>query len=122
MRRLFFAAACMALMACASGGNTPNPFEASEAGGGRIQIRVENTQFNDATLHALTEGARIRLGRVSGKSTETFRIDWPFVRDLRVEISLLASDTYTTPRLTVSPGEGIRLMIQQPLNRSFLVR
>ena len=121
-RRFLLVAGCLMIAGCGAGQRTPNPFESGPGGADQIQVRVENLNFNDATLHALTEGARIRMGRVSGKSNGTFRVDWPFVRDLRVEISLLASDTYTTPRLTVSPGESIRLMIQTPLNRSFLIR
>ena len=120
-RRLLIAAASVLVAGCAAA-DPPNPFESGPAGASQIQLLAENLNFNDATLHAVTDGARIRLGRVSGKSESTFRVDWPFVRDLQVEISLLASSSYTTRRITVSPGERIRLMIQTPVNRSFLIR
>jgi len=121
-RRSLIAVICALVVGCAARTDTPNPFETGRSGGGQIELRVENLNFNDATLHAVSDGSRVRLGRVTGKSQATFQVDWPFVRDLRVEISLLASSDYTTRRLTVSPGESIRLLIQTPLNRSFLVR
>jgi len=121
-RRLLIAAACALVLGCSSRTDTPNPFEPGGSGAGQIQLRVENLNFNDATLHAVSDGARIRLGRVTGKSEARFTVDWPFVRDLRVEINLLAGGNHTTRRLTVSPGESVRLLIQTPLNRSFLVR
>jgi len=121
-RRFLIAAACALMVGCGGRTDTPNPFETASSGGGEIEIRVENLNFNDATLHALADGTRLRMGRVSGKSNASFRVDWPFVRDLSIEISLLASSDYTTRRITVSPGESVRLMIQTPVNRSFIVR
>ncbi len=121
-RHLIIAAACAVLVGCSSTSRPPSPFDAGSANAGRIQLQVDNMDFNDATLHAITDGGRERLGTVSGKGQGNFTIDWPFTRDLRIEINLLASDRYTTPRLTVNPGERVRLRIQTPLNRSFLIR
>ncbi len=123
MRRpLIVAAVCATLVGCASSSAPPSPFDPGAASANRIRLEVENMDFNDATLHAITDGGRERLGTVSGKGQGNFDIEWPFTRDLRIEINLLASDRYTTPRLTVSPGERVRLRIQTPLNRSFLIR
>ncbi|MEZ4424093.1 MAG: hypothetical protein R3E98_11850 [Gemmatimonadota bacterium] len=85
-------------------------------------LLVENTDFNEATLHALSEGGRQLIGRVSGKASGRFVLEWPAVRDLQIQIDLLASDRYTTPRLTVTPGDRLTLVIQTPVNRSFLRR
>ncbi|MDX1449945.1 MAG: hypothetical protein R3246_12875 [Acidimicrobiia bacterium] len=121
-RHLLATAVCLVLVGCSTRSATPSPFDTDVAATGRIQLQVENMDFNDATLHAVTDGGRERIGTVSGKGQDTFTIEWPFTRDLRVEINLLASDRYTTPRLTVSPGERVRLRITTPLNRSFLIR
>jgi hypothetical protein len=87
-----------------------------------VVLRVENLAFNDATLHAISPGGRIRLGRVRGRGQETFRIRWSVPRDLRVEIDLLAGGRYTTPGVPVSPGERLELIIEEPLSRSFIRR
>lgn len=69
-----------ALSGCASRNQAPNPFDGSSsaASGAEDPIRVEvqNLNFNDVTVWALRQGQRVRLGRVTGKTDETFRISW----------------------------------------------
>jgi hypothetical protein len=68
------------LAGCASRNQAPNPFDGSSptASGAEDPIRVEvqNLNFNDVTVWALRQGQRVRLGRVTGKTDETFRINW----------------------------------------------
>ena len=125
--RLRFVFAMTLLTACSSGGAVPdadNPFRPSEfEGRGRqIDVYVDNLNFADATLLALHEGGRIRLGRVGGKSEGTFSLAWPGVRDLRIQIDLLAGDHFTTPPISVSPGDRVSLIVETVLSRSMLTR
>ncbi len=121
VRWVAVASMCLAL-GCAST-DPPNPFRGEVSTRDQtIEIFVENLDFNDATLHVLADGARQRLGTVAGKGEQRFTVSWTFVRDLSIQISLLAANEFTTPRLSVNPGEQVRLVIQRPLNRSYLIR
>jgi len=126
LSRIMWAATLVALTlaaGCASDPTPPNPFRGEVPQSERtIQVFVENLDFNDATLHAVADGGRIRMGTVNGKQHSTFTVTWPYVRDLSVHISQLAGDDFTTRRLTVSPGETVRLFIQRPVQRSYLIR
>ncbi|MEZ4414574.1 MAG: hypothetical protein R3E10_02355 [Gemmatimonadota bacterium] len=110
------------VVAACGGQKAPSPFERGGQSD-RVSLQVENLDFNEATLHAVIEGGgRSLIGRVAGKSNGSFVLEWAAVRDLQIQIDLLASDRYTTPRLTVSPGDRITLVIQTPVNRSYLRR
>ncbi len=122
MRRALLSAMGLVLFGCASA-DPPNPFRDEVSARDRtIEVFVENQDFNDATLHVIADGTRSRLGTVSGKQEERFTVPWAFVRDLSIQISLLASNEFTTPRLSVNPGEQVKLVIQRPLSRSYLIR
>lgn len=68
------------LAGCATGGSARNPFDPSDTRGGGtdepLRIEVQNLNFNDVTIWAMRQGQRIRMGRVTGKTDQTFRIDW----------------------------------------------
>lgn len=97
---------------------------AGRTGGGSagIQLRVTNLGFNDATLTAITTGNRVRLGVVPGKTNQSFTIPWDALQELRVQISVLAGGNYTTPSVTVNPGERVELLIQENLRSSQIRR
>lgn len=90
-----------------------DPFEApaTRQGGGQIEVRVENLNFGDATIHALRGGERIRLGRVTGKSERRFELSWGFSVSLRFEVDLVGGESCGVPPLTVDPGDSIWLRI-----------
>lgn len=108
--------------ACFGGWGVDNPFLEEDAGPRTLGLRVENRSFNDATLHALSVGTRIRVGRVGGKQTQSFTIPWDSRNELRVEIDLLAGGEHTTNAVTAGPGEEVHLVIQANLRRSFIRR
>lgn len=124
MRQLLGLALCL-VAACSTGqvADEDNPFRPSyNARGGEIEVFVDNLNFADATLTAIHQGGRQRLGIVGGKDSSRFTLPWPGVRDLRVRIDLLAADSYTTAPLSVSPGDRVRLTIETVLRRSQLIR
>ncbi len=110
----------LGLAAC--GSKQSSPFDGPGPGEGIVTLAVENTDFSDATIYTVAEGRRTRLGTVSGKGTAQFRIGWVTLRDLAVEINLFAGQSFTTPRVTVAPGDRLRLRIERPLNNSFVRR
>jgi hypothetical protein len=81
------------LSGCASRNQVPNPFDGSSsaASGAEdpIRIDIQNLNFNDVTVWAMRQGQRVRLGRVTGKTDETFRIDW----NLAIPISFVIDVT-----------------------------
>lgn len=101
---------------CASG-RTAYPGEGPSR---EIEIEVLNLNFNDATLHALRLGQRVRLGIVTGKQTEIFRLEWPISLPIQIEIKLLAGDRCVTRELTADPGDRLYLEIPLDLNSGAL--
>jgi hypothetical protein len=104
------------------GGTRADPM--ARGGGERdmITLRVNNLNFNDATLTLMTSGTRNRIGIVPGKSTQTFTVPWPNLQELRVQISVLAGGNFTTSPVTVGPGERVELLIQENVRASQLRR
>ena len=117
------AAALVVVLVAGCGGsrNLTNPFDAGAATAQSIRINVENNNFNEATVRAVSRTER-RLGVVPGNGRESFTLNWPTVDDLRIRIDILAGDRYTTNRVSVSPGETAYLTIQNPVYRSLLRR
>ena len=118
--RAVLALAGLTLAACSGTREASNPFETG-SGARSIQINVENNNFNDATIRAVSRSER-RLGVVSGNSRESFTLPWPTVDDLRIRIDILAGDRFTTNRVSVGPGDRVFLTIQNPVYRSLLRR
>jgi len=117
---MWIALISVALVTGCNRGDVESPF--GRRGATRVSLRVDNLDVNEATLHAITDGQRDLIGRVAGKGQDSFVLEWRQVRDLRIEIDLLAGDRFTTRGLTVSPGDNLALIIQVPVNRSFLRR
>ena len=81
-----------------------------------ITLRVENQNFYDATVYAVSDaGERQRLGRVTGLSHDTFTFRW-LHQELRVLIQLLADGSAITQPVLVNPGDSLNMVIQPDLN------
>lgn len=104
------------------GGTRADPMPRGDGSSETITLRVNNLNFNDATLTLVTSGTRSRLGIVSGKSTQSFSVRWPNLQELRVQISVLAGGNFTTAPVTVGPGERVELLIQENVRASQLRR
>jgi hypothetical protein len=104
----------LALISSACGTRTSYPGQDPFSGGGAAQdarVRVRNSNFYDATLTAIGDTGRRRLGTVGGNQSAVFTMPWTFTSGLRIEIDLLAGPTCTTDLITVSPGEEVVLEI-----------
>lgn len=105
----------IAMAGCGGGSGgvrNPNPFEADED---LVRIEVLNRNFADATLRMLVAGSRRTLGRVTGHTNRTFRLEWPYSRPLRIEIDLLAGQNCITREIFVQPGDVLELQIEPGL-------
>lgn len=109
-------ATALLLSAASSGcagrsGPADNPFESERVAQEQVRIIVINNDFNDATLFALGDGVRRRLGVITGKSEANYLIPWRLSGPLRIEINILAAGSCTTGEMQVDPGDILELQI-----------
>jgi hypothetical protein len=111
-RRLVAVALAATLMGACGGGATRNPFEESRGGSTtQIRISVENRNFTDVRVYAVTPSGDRPLGVVSGNQTQTFRLEWRQLATLYFRLDFLAGSQYTTQAVTVSPGNQVDVEI-----------
>lgn len=111
----------LAPAACVRGyGQRKNPFAApgSGPGEGSIDVRVENHNFGDATIHALRGGERIRLGEVTGKTDKSFNVRWNFSLPLEFEINIIGGEGCYVRAMNVDPGDDVWVRIPVQVNAS----
>ena len=112
--RTYHVVLSLALAFQACGGNSqsvaPEPPEFSNDTS--IRVEVENRNFSDATVYAMDSGFRQRLGRVGGKSNETFTFRWER-QQLAMYIDFTGGGRIVSEQLTVHPetGDDLRLVI-----------
>lgn len=105
------------LSGCGGGGaGSHNPFDpnaipGSSAGEDPIQIDVQNSNFNDVTIWAIRSGQRIRLGRVTGKTDERFRIAWNPAIPIYFAIDEVGGRGCRTNSLSVDPNARVWVVI-----------
>ena len=117
MTRLSLLAFALILSGC-GGGNagTRNPFDPNAIPGSSsaeepIQIDVQNSNFNDVTIWAIRSGQRIRLGRVTGKTDQRFRIGWNPALPIYFTIDEVGGRGCRTNMLSVEPNARVWIMI-----------
>lgn len=112
-RRALLCALALLLGACHTRTAYPGQDPFAEDGGTaqEVRVRVRNNNFYDASLTAVGDAGRRRLGTVGGNQSAVFTMPWTFTGGLRIEVDLLAGPTCTTEYITVSPGEDVLLEI-----------
>ncbi len=105
-------------------GGGSDPFAGrSSAEPQNIELIVENLNFNDARLYAVSGGSRRRVGQVSALSSQTLKIPWAFMTDrLRIEVDLVTGPSCVTPEVMADPGERLYLQIASRFDGSGLCR
>jgi len=118
-RSRFTLAAFLMVATAACGTRSRSPFAGpAQRGSEQIQVRIENHNFNDATVHALRGGERIRLGTTTGKTDEDFRIRWNSTLLIEFRISLVGGGSCRVRSMTVDPGDRIWVRIPNEIYRS----
>jgi hypothetical protein len=101
------------------GTKTRSPFAGpAERGEEQIQVRIENHNFNDANVHALRGGERIRLGTATGKTDEDFRVRWNGTFPVEFEISLVGGGSCRVRSMIVDPGDRVWVRIPSEIYAS----
>ena len=80
-----------------------------------VQIQIDNRGFDDATVHAIWPGRRIRLGTVSGTLSANYTLSLDRSVLLQFEIDLLAGPECITPQIWADPGDIIVVEIDARL-------
>jgi hypothetical protein len=108
---------CLALLVggCATAARPKSNLASEEARDRSVRVYATNLNFSDATLWAVIQGNRRRMGILTGKTEEVFVLPWPTSLDLQIEIDLLAGPRCTTRTMAVDPGDDIELVIDQDL-------
>jgi hypothetical protein len=115
LRVLALAASLAAASACSSlAGSARNPFDGSleQQQEDRLRIQIQNMNFNDITIYAVSSSQRVRLGNVTGKTDQNFRLEWNFANPISFEIDVLGGRGCQTSPLPVEPGA--RVWVQVP--------
>lgn len=111
LRAVLAALLVVAPLGCVRGGSASNPFAGRSSRDGSIDVRIENQNFGDATIHALRGGERIRLGQVTGKSQKDFKVRWNFSVPIEFEVDIVGGRGCGVRPMTVDPGDKIWLRI-----------
>ena len=99
------------LAACAPGRGGSDPFSQSRTVEG-IKIYIDNVAFMDATVYGVINGARQRLGRVTGKTESVFTMPLKFPSEMYLEIDIMAGPKCRTERIIADPGDSLELVIR----------
>jgi len=80
-----------------------------------IVIEIQNNNFQDATVYAIREGERQRLGIVVGKTDDAYAIPWRPNFALRLEVRFLGGGACATREILMEPGQRYVLDLQPDL-------
>lgn len=83
----------------------------------RVPVVVVNQNFYQATIFAISNGSRVRLGEVPGNSSGTFSAPRPVTGEMRVEIRLLAVGAFTSWPISVARGDTVQVTVPPDLHR-----
>jgi hypothetical protein len=118
-RRIAVMLAGVAVVAC--GGKQEGVGDVAPAGEQRITLRVENHNFNDATVDAFGAAGRQRLGRVAGNGRESFTFRW-LSPDIGLRVTFLSGGELQTRSMPVASGDVLELIIEQAAGNQPLLR
>jgi hypothetical protein len=118
-RRIGFVLAGAAVVAC--GAKHDDARDVAPGGEPQITLRVENHNFNDATVDAFGAAGRQRLGRVAGNGRESFTIRWTSP-DIGLRITFLSGGELQTRSMPVAAGDVLELIIEQAIGNQPLLR
>jgi len=81
----------------------------------RATVRVENQRYLDVDVYAVYEGQRVRLGTVTGESTEVFALPTAFVdpaKSIRILALPVGGDAAPiSEEVHVYPGDEVSVLI-----------
>lgn len=101
-----------ALTACASSNDPGNVMReaGSSFGDERVQVTIQNNDFRDATIYAYWNGVKNRVGMVTGKTTDSFEMDWRS-EEVQFEVDFVGGGGFFSDRLAVYQGDHLDFVI-----------
>lgn len=108
--------------AACSGRSASDPFSRTQAGPQELRVFVDNQNFNDLRIYALTTRGPQAMGQVGGRSTRNFRLPWRQLDELRFRLEFLAGRTYETNSVNASPGDRLDIFVSESPQNSILRR
>jgi len=108
---LFLAAASLFLAGCATGRSGDNPFR-ERAQAEDIKVTITNLAFSDVTVWGVANGARRRLGTVTGTRETAFFLPVAYPSEVYLEIDLVAGPRCRTEAMLIGPGDHVELTIR----------
>lgn len=115
--RILLLSALMGLVACGtSRGTAPSPFDGTAGSGSGaedpIRIEVQNLNFNDLTVWAVRPGGqRTRLGRVTGKTDGTFRLQWNLAVPIYFAVDVTGGRGCRTAQVSVERNARVWVIV-----------
>lgn len=118
LRRALLALGLAAAWGCS--GTSRNPFAAPGTQDTQILVQAENRGFNDIRLYAVSSRGLESLGSLQGNTIRRLTLDWRQMEQLSFRMEVLAGRTYTTPAISVSPGDRVWLVIPSDPSQAYL--
>jgi hypothetical protein len=87
-----------------------DPFDTAGAGSDDILLTVRNNDFRDASIYAIWNGVKRRVGSVTGMTSQTFRMSWQG-EEIQLEIDFVGGDGYMSERVPVTQGDHLDFVI-----------
>lgn len=98
------------LLGCASTAQD-NPLRAIPGNDTPVQVTVQNQDFYDAVIYAHWSGStRHRVGMVTGKTTQTFEMDWR-AETVRFEADFVSGGSVFFDPIDVWGGDHLDLVV-----------
>ncbi|NIM49552.1 MAG: hypothetical protein GTN78_22220 [Gemmatimonadales bacterium] len=116
---LILSVLAVGVVACWSSGARFDELEPER--GDELALEVENQNFYDATLYAISGSRRQRLGTVGGNGKGSFTFPW-VAPEVRIEILLISVGSYLTQPISVDRGDVLQLTIEPDLDRKIPLR
>jgi hypothetical protein len=114
---ILLVSALLGLTACGtSRSSAPSPFDGTAGRGSTaedpVRIDVQNINFNDVTVWAVRpSGQRTRLGQVTGKTDETFRIQWNLAVPIYFAIDVTGGRGCRTGQVSVERNARVWVIV-----------
>lgn len=126
-RRLAIVGAFLAIAAsaCTTGRSEPRFLIGERAPSRDIRVEVVNDNFLDMGVFVMVDGVNLRLGDVTGKSSESFTLD-PARLSPSQGLRLLADpvgsrNAFLSDEVAVAPGSTVVLTISADLQQSYVI-
>ncbi|MEQ1858042.1 MAG: hypothetical protein ABL963_16425 [Longimicrobiales bacterium] len=87
-----------------------DPFDPAAAGSDDVLLTIQNNDFRDASVYAIWNGLKTRVGSVTGMTSQTFRMSWRS-EEVQLEVDFVSGGGYMSERVPVTQGDHLDFVI-----------